>query len=425
VTAALAVKTPCRCATTGNITLIGLQTIDGIALASGDRVLVRQQGDPKTNGIWSADTGAWVRARDFDGARDATRGTMVFVTDGATYGSVFFTLDTPSPIRYGTDNITFTERSTVSGDAAAEDLEYDNAGSGLIAANLQAAIDELAAKFLGQQGTSIASAATTNIGNADSDFVRITGTTTITSFGSATKRHHVWIKFTGILTLTHHATNLILPGAQNIVTAAGDMAELVRISGSSWQCIAYHRASGLSVNKASQAQAEAGTDDATVMTPLKVAQAIAFQAGTAPTGAVLAFARQTPPSGWAECAGQLLVKTAYPNLFAAIGEAFNVGGEAATDFRLPDLRGEFIRGWDNGRGVDSGRTMGTTQDESIGPHSHPYKISNANNQEGDANVNGSFMVDINAPTNATVAILNNTGSENRPRNVALLYCIKT
>lgn len=103
---------------------------------------------------------------------------------------------------------------------------------------------------LGVKGSSITRAATTNIGNADSHFVDLTGTTTITSFGTGGARNMVMVNFTGVGTLTHNATSLILPGAANITTAAGDTAIFVRngASGSAnWRCIAYQRASGLPI----------------------------------------------------------------------------------------------------------------------------------------------------------------------------------
>lgn len=94
------------------------------------------------------------------------------------------------------------------------------------------------------KGTAIASAGTTDIGAADSQFVSVTGTTTITSLGASTDQNHVWVQFDGALTLTHHASDLILPTGANITTEAGDVAEFVRISGSSWKCVSYSRTSG-------------------------------------------------------------------------------------------------------------------------------------------------------------------------------------
>ena len=102
-------------------------------------------------------------------------------------------------------------------------------------------------RFLSAKGTSIASAATTNIGLADSDFIDVTGTTTITSLGTGTTRNHVWVNFTGALILTHNATSLILPSGANITTAAGDVAEFIRVSGGNWKCASYIKADGNSI----------------------------------------------------------------------------------------------------------------------------------------------------------------------------------
>ena len=77
-----AIKNPCRVATTGNITLDGEQTIDGVSAVSGDRVLVWQQSDTTQNGIYVCDTGLWTRDVDFDGPGDVAQGTIVGVTQG-------------------------------------------------------------------------------------------------------------------------------------------------------------------------------------------------------------------------------------------------------------------------------------------------------------------------------------------------------
>jgi hypothetical protein len=91
----------------------------------------------------------------------------------------------------------------------------------------------------------VASAGTADIGAANSLMVGITGTTTITSFGTNYNGPRL-VRFAGALTLTHHATNLILPGAANITTAAGDAA-IFAPTGSGWRCISYERASGVSL----------------------------------------------------------------------------------------------------------------------------------------------------------------------------------
>ena len=94
--------------------------------------------------------------------------------------------------------------------------------------------------------STIASAATTNIGAAGSRMVEITGTTTITSLGATavTTNPHYMVRFAGALTLTHHATDLILPDGKNILTAAGDYALFQCTAAGKWRCLAYFRAKG-------------------------------------------------------------------------------------------------------------------------------------------------------------------------------------
>ena len=80
----------------------------------------------------------------------------------------------------------------------------------------------------------------------------------------------------------------------------------------------------------------------------------------APTGSVYTFAGSTVPTGWLKCNGALLSRTTYASLFAVIGTTYGAG-DGSTTFALPDLRGEFVRGVDDGRGVDAGRTLGSAQ----------------------------------------------------------------
>ena len=104
--ASAAIKAPCRVATTAAITLAGLQTIDGVALAGGDRVLVKDQTDATENGIYVAAPAAWSRAGDFDGARDVVQGTLLTVAAGTTHGGEVFKV-TAGDIVFGTTDITF------------------------------------------------------------------------------------------------------------------------------------------------------------------------------------------------------------------------------------------------------------------------------------------------------------------------------
>jgi hypothetical protein len=108
VTTSTAIKAPCRVATTANITLSGEQTVDGIAVVDGDRVLVKDQDTQTENGIYVASTGGWSRALDFDGNRDVRKGTQVLVNSGTVGGAAQFICTATDPIVIDTTNITWT-----------------------------------------------------------------------------------------------------------------------------------------------------------------------------------------------------------------------------------------------------------------------------------------------------------------------------
>ena len=86
-------------------------------------------------------------------------------------------------------------------------------------------------------------------------------------------------------------------------------------------------------------------------------------------GMVAAFAANVTPTGWLKCNGAAVSRTTYANLFAIIGTTYGAG-DGSTTFNLPDLRGETIRGWDDARGVDSGRVIGSWQDGQNKSHTH-------------------------------------------------------
>jgi len=94
------------------------------------------------------------------------------------------------------------------------------------------------------KGSDIASGTTTDIGAATGTVVDVTGTTTITGFGTAQAGTMRIVRFTGALTLTHNATSLILPTAANITTAAGDVAIFISLGSGNWYCAFFQRKSG-------------------------------------------------------------------------------------------------------------------------------------------------------------------------------------
>lgn len=135
----LAIKAPCRAATTANITLSGTQTIDGVAVVADDRVLVKNQTSSVDNGIWIAGSGAWTRALDFNGSRDAVGGTMVLVVQGTTNSNSYWRVDGIGAKVIATDALTFSA-AFVDDSATSTFLQ---AGTGADATTVQAKLREV------------------------------------------------------------------------------------------------------------------------------------------------------------------------------------------------------------------------------------------------------------------------------------------
>ena len=95
-----------------------------------------------------------------------------------------------------------------------------------------------------------------------------------------------------------------------------------------------------------------------------------------PAGVFVPYAGETAPAGWLLCDGSAVSRTTYAALFAAVGTAYGTG-DGSTTFNLPDMRGEFLRGWDNGRGIDSGRALGSSQNGQNQSHAHSGNASSA------------------------------------------------
>lgn len=145
-----------------------------------------------------------------------------------------------------------------------------------------------------------------------------------------------------------------------------------------------------------------------------------------PAGAVIAFAGQTAPSGWLLCQGQAVSRTVYADLFAAIGTTYGVGDNTTT-FNLPDLRGEFIRGFDAGRGVDTGRVFGTAQTDAFQGHGHALRTQSNGPGGGTGTYATGTVIANDRVTDPVVLGANGTpriAAETRPRNIAMQYIIK-
>jgi len=181
-----------------------------------------------------------------------------------------------------------------------------------------------------------------------------------------------------------------------------------------------------------------------------------------PSGSVFTHASTTLPSGYLECNGAAVSRTTYAALFSAIGTTW--GSTSGSNFKVPDLRGEFIRGFDNGRSVDSGRSFASSQGSqyaqhnhsasatsSAGSHTHSLnyqrkmvedtgwaRITDIRREGGDGDgghdtftndTTSGFMNSASVSVSTSVTVNNSGGtgnsSETRPRNISMIYIIKT
>jgi microcystin-dependent protein len=140
-----------------------------------------------------------------------------------------------------------------------------------------------------------------------------------------------------------------------------------------------------------------------------------------PAGTVIYYAASTAPTGYLKANGATVSRTTYADLFAAIGTTFGAG-DGSTTFKLPDLRGEFIRGYHDGDAADPDyvtRTFGSFQNDAFESHLHNYYNTASDNIAGSGDNRTYITV---AGTGSQTQPTG--GAETRPRNVALLACIR-
>lgn len=237
---------------------------------------------------------------------------------------------------------------------------------------------------------SIASASTVDLGAQKYRNLAITGTATINSFGSSGPADNVpyFILFNGTITLKNSA-NLILPGLSDIFATASDFAVVVHSEADVWRVVLFSPVSGNATRP----------------------------------GTVIMHASSTTPGGYLSCNGAAVSRTTYLALFTAIGTAFGVGN-GSTTFNLPDLRGEFVRGWDAGRGVDSGRAFASFQNHLLQDHTHSYQTPNQASDLDRGTQSSAVSIDNLVFSTTGGPNSGSHGVETRPRNIALQFCIK-
>jgi phage-related tail fiber protein len=139
------------------------------------------------------------------------------------------------------------------------------------------------------------------------------------------------------------------------------------------------------------------------------------------TGAIMPFSFSLAPDGWLECNGSEISRTTYANLFSKIGTIYG-DGDGVNTFNIPDLRGEFIRGWDSGKGIDSNRIFASLQVDEFKSHQHHTffysAVSDGWGSGGRLNQGRNYHLTYNKSSDFV------GGNETRPRNIAMNYCIR-
>jgi len=139
-------------------------------------------------------------------------------------------------------------------------------------------------------------------------------------------------------------------------------------------------------------------------------------AATPETGSVTAITGGSIPTGYLECDGSAISRVSYSALFSLISTLYGVG-DGSTTFNIPDLRGEFIRGWDNGRGIDIGRSLADVQLDEYKSHNHLH----AGYGNYGAYLGGSIVL---AQIGNSAGTSSSGGTETRPRNLSMMYIIR-
>ncbi|WP_065759235.1 tail fiber protein [Pseudomonas defluvii] len=382
------IKNSVRVATTGAIALSGVQTIDAIVLVAGDRVLVKNQASGAQNGIYVVAAGAWVRALDADESVEVKPGMLVGVDAGTVNGGSVWRLSNATPPTLGATALTFEQvfgkTGVVAGSYKSVTVGTDGRVTGGTNPTTLAGFGITDAFTKAESNAAMQAAIAALVGSAPSSL------DVLSELAAALGNDPNFA--TTMLNLLAGKANKGTTLAEYGITDAVKFAD-----------------------KALEVDAAGGVNNAKWVTPVGVSVALS----AAFAGCVTHFARNTAPGGWLKANGALVSRTAYSRLFSAIGTTFGAG-DGVTTFALPDLRGEFVRGWDDSRGVDSGRALGSLQADELKSHIHTvpadtgwvYSAGSSSNAKPQQSGSSSIS------TGST------GGTETRPRNMALLACIK-
>ena len=506
-------KQSVRVAASTNIVLSGAQQIDGVAVIAGDRVLLANQTLAKDNGLWIVANGNWVRATDANTSAKVTPGLTVMVEEGTANGDSLWHLTTNAPITLGTTALTFKMLAGRTGIAAGtyKSLTVDEYGRATAGANpetlagfgikdsyTKAEVEALIAKasalpvgsivafpvdvpppgFL-ELDNSVKSSATypdlsaylggkfnkgnEGVGNfrlpeSRGEFLRGWDHGRGVDFSRGIgdwqpdevkeHMHYLMAKYGGGTGTSIPATVQLGLSGQPDTNSKTQGVEALDGSAMGGGETRPRNIAVMWCIKAWNAPVNQGTIDVAAL-----AKEVERLKSAVPVGAVLAFPTGIVAPGYLELDGSVQSIATYPDLAAYLGTTYNKGDEGAGNFRLPESRGEFLRGWDHGRGVDSGRVLGSFQKatllatDAITPDikalqdtTVAFKLGPTLSENSHSYVGGDVVTKAMYPdTGITVSSAAREGLSfldslpmyergnlvgTRPRNLAVMWCIK-
>lgn len=410
-------KQSVRVTTTTAIALSGLLTIDGVVLAAGDRVLVKNQAAAADNGIYVVAAGNWARAADADAAIEVTPGMFVSVEQGTANADSVWQLVTDAPITLGVTGLVF---------------EMVDGKTGVVAGTYRSVTVNQRGQVTG--GTNPTTLAGYGINDAASQSgVQQNTYSVAAAAGAADAITAAFVP--AIPALTHGMTLYVRAASANATTTPtftpnnGTVAAKQIVKGNGAALVPGDIAgSGHWI----ELQYDQTLDRWVLLNP-------ATGISSLPAGSIIHVAQSSAPPGYLKANGAAVSRATYAALFAAIGTTFGAG-DGATTFNLPDLRGEFLRGWDDSRGVDTGRTLGSAQKGTLvaGETDGGLQVtamaatgatSYANHwyadQPSTADLTGKRFSQTNGGESSyDAAAYGSYVGMTRPRNVALLACIR-
>lgn len=477
-------KQSVRVAATGNVVLNGAQQIDGVAVVAGDRVLLPSQTLAKDNGLWIVANGDWVRATDANSSAKVTPGLTVMVEEGTANGDSLWHLTTNAPITLGTTALTFKMLAGRTGIAAGtyKSLTVDEYGRATAGANpetlagfgikdsyTKAEVEALIAKasalpvgsivafpvdspplgFL-ELDNSVKSSATypdlsaylggkfnkgdEGVGNfrlpeARGEFLRgwdhgrgvdaARGLGTYQTDDFKSHNHPPSSNRPGFMSnefptiQAYHGTN-----SSGAPTYSGEGQQMGTTGVRGGTETRPRNIAVMWCIKAWNAPVNQGNIDVAALV-----KEVSRLGSAVPVGAVMAFPTGIVPPGFLELDGSVQSIATYPDLAAYLGATYNKGDEGAGSFRLPDSRGEFLRGWDHERGVDADRGVGSWQNHQFQSHLHALRHT-VTTAAGSGSGLAVVISGAGTGANSDIPITGNVGAETRPRNIAVMWCIK-